>query len=167
MYSFLSWAIPSQPCIVSLIPAFIYWLTDEKGNVINIPLKRVKNSSTNRRTQSARLPLYGMKIAESRYLPDSWLTTKREQAEQNEAGYPRLLQLLLPPMGIHPSKCSTCCSEAVRIMVWSCEEEKKNSAYQIYSHRYDEPWVPDCGIAAVLDYSIVAVHRYVNKALKE
>lgn len=52
-------------------------------------------------------------------------------------------------------------------MVRLTEEEKKNLVYQIYSQRYDDPWVTDSEIAAVLGYSNATVHRYVNKALKE
>ena len=47
------------------------------------------------------------------------------------------------------------------------EEDKKYLTYQIYSCRYDDPWVTDKKVARMLDHSISTINRCAQKAEKD
>lgn len=47
------------------------------------------------------------------------------------------------------------------------EEEKRYLKYQIYSFRYDDPWMPNKSIAKLVNRSISTVERYAKKAKEE
>jgi len=47
------------------------------------------------------------------------------------------------------------------------EEEKRYLKYQIYSFRYDNPWISNKKIATRVNRSIAAVNRYAEKAKEE
>lgn len=47
------------------------------------------------------------------------------------------------------------------------EEEKQYLKYQIYSYRFDDPWIPNEKVAELLRRSIATVNRYARKAEKE
>ena len=47
------------------------------------------------------------------------------------------------------------------------EEEKKYLKYQIYSFRYDDPWIPNKKIAKLVNRPITTVDRYAKLAVKE
>lgn len=44
------------------------------------------------------------------------------------------------------------------------EEEKKHLQYQIYSYRYDDPWIPDKKVAKLTNRSVSTVSRYAKQA---
>ena len=44
------------------------------------------------------------------------------------------------------------------------EEEKKYLIYQIYSHRYDDPWIANKKVAKLVNHSISTVNRYARDA---
>ncbi len=47
------------------------------------------------------------------------------------------------------------------------EEEKKYLKYQIYSLRYEDPWIPNKKVARMLNRSITTVDRYAKEAEEE
>lgn len=47
------------------------------------------------------------------------------------------------------------------------EEEKRYLKYQIYTVRYDDPWIPDKKVAKILNRSISTIERYAKKAEEE
>ena len=44
------------------------------------------------------------------------------------------------------------------------EYDKRYLIYNIYFHRYDDPWIPDKKVAKLTDHSISTVNRYAHRA---